>query len=699
MGYLRDRMGKIVAGVIGVSLLAFIVTEVVSSGGAFFKEDTKTIGEVFGDKIATADYNAAVDQSAEQFKQQSGQGSLNSQISSYIQENTWNQLISRVMIKHEAAKIGLQVTPDETQAMTSGSNPSAEVMRAFTNPQTGQFDKTNLNSTLQRLRSLPDTDPDKQRWLTFVEQLVESKLAEKYISAVTNGLYVNTLEAKDDYEAKNKLVSFKYALLDYQSVPDSKVTLTDADYQEYYDAHKGDFKNAAESRTIQYVSFNGSPSKADSAVVKTQTEKLKADFQAAANDSLFVQINSENKAPFTYKHKGELAPALDSVMFNAAPGFVYGPYVENGYYALAKLVDSRMSPDSVTAKHILFSPAEGGAEKALAKADSVKKLIEGGSKTFADMAKMYSVDQQSAVKGGEVGTFGRGAMVPAFEEAAFNGKAGDYKIVTSQYGVHLIYIESQKGSSKVVKVAVVDKPLLASSKTQSAAYSKAQSFLLSVSKADFEAEAKKAGLEVKTADVTGSAATVQGLESARDLVRWAFTAAKGDVYQEVYASGDQDVVARLTEIKPQGTLSLEAVKKQIEPMVRNQVKAKSLTEKFQSALNGASTIEQVAQKAGTTVNPIQNIVFANPMIPGGGVEYKLIGTVFGSQVNKLSKPVAGQQGVFVFAVNGFTNPAPLANAVIQKQQIAQAIAQRSQGQLLEALKNKGNVKDYRAKLL
>ena len=96
---------------------------------------------------------------------------------------------------------------------------------------------------------------------------------------------------------------------------------------------------------------------------------------------------------------------------------------------------------------------------------------------------------------------------------------------------------------------------------------------------------------------------------------------------------------------------------------------------------------------------MQNIVFANPVIPGASAEYKVVGTVFGSKINKISKPIAGQQGVYVFTVNSFINPAPLTNAVREKQQIAQALLQRSEGQIFEALKDKDNVKDYRAKLL
>jgi peptidyl-prolyl cis-trans isomerase D len=698
MGYLRDRMGKIVAIVIGLSLFAFIATEAVKSGGSFFKDDNSELGSVGGDKIALEDFNQGVEQSSAQFKQQSGQSSLTPQITSYIQDNVWNQLVTKAIIEKEVDKLGLMVSPDETQSMTSGNNPSPQVIQAFTDPQTGKFDRNNVINVINSIRNMKDDNPQKKQWNDFVTKLIESKLGEKYMSMVTNGLYVNSLDAKDAYEAKNKLVSFKYATLDYASIPDSKVTLTDADYSSYYDEHKNEFKNQQETRSINYVTFNASPSKEDSATIKDQISKLLPDFKASTNDSLFVQINSETKTPIVYQHKGQLDPKLDTVMFQASAGFVYGPYLSNGSYKLAKLVDSRVGPDSVKAKHILISPVAGVA-KALVTADSIKKIIESGKKTFADMAQTYSVDKGSAAKGGELGTFGRGAMVPVFEDAVFNGKKGEIKVVVSQFGVHIIQIEDQKGSSKVVKVAVIDKPLTASSKTQSIAYSKAQAFLIALNKDNFDQEVKKSGLKLQTAnDIPGVAASLAGLSEARDIVRWAYKSDKGTVSDQVFTSGDQYVVAQLTEIKPKGILALDLVKKQIRPAVMIQVKSKMLSDKFAAATSGSSSIEQIAQKAGAKVTPVQNIVFANPVIPGSSAEYKVVGAVFGSQPNKISKPIAGQQGVFVFTVNNFINPAPLANAVREKEQIQQALLQRSQG-LFEALKDKDNVKDNRAKLL
>lgn len=700
MGFLRERMGKILAFFIGFALLAFIVGEVARSGGSFFRDDRNLLGEVGGEKIAYDEFNKKLEQNSAQFKQQSGTGVLTPQITSYVQETTWNQMVSQQILKKEIERLGLVVGTDEAKSMISGTDPNPQIVQAFGDPKTGQLDRTKLNTFLNNLQASKADDPLRAQWQEFTIQMIEAKSAEKYMALVTNGLYVNSLEAKDDYEAKNKLANFKYASLDYASIPDSKVTITEDDYKSYYDEHKTEFNAPQELRTFDYVSINAAPSKEDTLAIKAQADKLAADFKASTNDSLFVQINSETKTPLKYQKKGQLEPKLDSIMFSAEKGFTYGPYLSNGSYKIAKLVNSRNEPDSLHARHILLDPStNGGLEKAQAKADSIVKLLKSG-RSFAELSNTFSSDKAAAAKGGDLGTFDRSRMFEEFSDGVFGAKKGDLKIVISRAGVHIVEILDEKGSSKFVELAIVDKPLRASNATQTAAYSKAQTFLANLADDNFDAQAKKVGLIKKTAtDVTGTAASIQGVESARDLVKWAFGADKGAFSDKVYTSGDQYLVAHLVQIKPKGTLSLEDVKKQIEPMVKNRVKAKQLVEKFQSALNGASSIDQVAQKAGSTVVPVQNIVFANPIIPGASAEYKVIGTVFGSKPNKISKPVEGQQGVYVFVLDNFTNPAPLTDALKIKQTLAQGLLQRSDSQIFDALKDKANVKDHRAKFL
>lgn len=699
MSFLRNRLGLIMVIVIGLALFAFIIGEVVHYGSSFMNGDRTTIGEVAGEKITYDEFNAKLDQNTQNFKQQSNQASMNPQMTSYVQQTTWNQTVSQVILQKQISKLGIAVGDDESKALIQGSNPSQQIIQAFTNRETGQFDRRQLGAFLQNISSSKADPATKAQWANFVNQIIEGKKSEKYLSLVRNGLYVNTLEAKDDYEARNKIANFKYINLDYASIPDNQVKLADDDYKTYYNEHKNEFKNPEETRSFDYVVFNATPSKADTAVVKDQISKLLEGFKASKNDSLFIAINANTPAHLVYQKKGQLEPKLDSMMFAAAPGFVYGPYFSNGAYKLAKLVNVQVGPDSVKARHILINPATaGGVDKALAKADSLKKLIQSGKQTFADLAKTNSIDG-SAAKGGELGTFARGAMVPVFEDAVFTGKKGDFKIVNSQFGVHLIEIEDQKGSSKVVKVAVVDKALAPSSKTTSAAYAQAQAFLSKVSGSSFEQEVKAEKLKKLTAeDVTATASSATGLENARDVVKWAFGAKTGDVSNQVFElnSTNQYVVAQLQAIKPKGVLALGLVKKQIEAAVRNQVKAKMLEEKF-TAVKEASDLDKIAAAVHGKVTPVQNVVFANPIIPGIAQENKVIGAIFGSQLHKVSKPVAGQNGVYVYMVDSFNNPPAINNTFKDRQQIAQATLQRIDTDVFNVLKEKANVKDYRAK--
>jgi peptidyl-prolyl cis-trans isomerase D len=253
--------------------------------------------------------------------------------------------------------------------------------------------------------------------------------------------------------------------------------------------------------------------------------------------------------------------------------------------------------------------------------------------------------------------------------------------VTSQFGVHLIRIDKQIGNSKVVKLAYIEKNLVASSKTKDAAYKKATKFLSEVNADNFSQMAKKYGYTLAVADkITASQGYAPGLDNPRPMIKDAYAASKGDVLGQVYQMENAYVVAQLTDIRPKGLLPLESVKKEIEPMVRIAVKGKMLSEKANAALQGASNLNQVAQKLGKTVTPVQNIVFANPILPGAAQENKLIGAVFGSKQGKLGGPVEGERGVYVFAANSFSNPAPLANTYKQKETMSLGIAQRALGQ-------------------
>ncbi|SUI97795.1 Foldase protein prsA 1 precursor [Sphingobacterium spiritivorum] len=696
MTFLRNRAGLIVT-VIGIAIVAFLLGDVVRTGAPFWASSQNQVGSVNGESISYPDFNVQVEQASAMFQQQMGGGSLTPQMKNYAVQQVWNQFVTKEILKQEVEKIGLSVGKDELNALVNGPNPSYQIVQAFTNPQTGQFDKAQLNMFLSRLKS--DGTPEmQQQWEMLLEGVRDERMGTKYTNLLNNSIYVTSLEANDDYIQRNKLANFKYVLLDYSSIKDADIKLTDADYKEYYDENKNAFKNPEETRSIEYVLVDGRPNQRDTAATLAVVQKLKADLAASTNDSLFASVNSDTKYPYTYLKKGQVSPALDSVLFNAPVGATVGPFLSNGVYEIAKIKDATFSPDSVKASHILLNPtAEGGVDKAKAKADSIKNLIAKGE-AFGPLAIQFSQDEGSKANGGDLGTFGRGRMVPEFDKAVFEGKTGDVLIVNSQFGVHIVKIEKQIGNSKVVKAAIVDKTISSGKETIDAAYAKANSFFSALDKDNFKAVATKQGLKDATAKrVTAMDNTLDGNEVPRELLRWAFEAKKGDVTDKVYETDHTFIVARLADIQPKGILPLEAIKADIETPVRNLVKARQLKEKAENALKGASSIDQVGQKLGKSPIQVENIVLANPVIPGVALENAVVGTVFGLQPNKPSTAIKGNQGVYVVQVNGFVNPKNQVATEIkaQQKQLIASKAQRSWNSIFKALQDKAKIDDNR----
>ena len=119
---------------------------------------------------------------------------------------------------------------------------------------------------------------------------------------------------------------------------------------------------------------------------------------------------------------------------------VVGPFATQQGYTLFRYNGSVPSNEVFAkASHILINQF-GSDEKNLEEANKLyDRLIAGAN--FAALAKEFSKDPGSAVKGGDLGYFGKGMMVKEFEDACFNGKVGEVqKPVKTNYGYHIIKV-------------------------------------------------------------------------------------------------------------------------------------------------------------------------------------------------------------------------------------------------------------------
>jgi len=103
--------------------------------------------------------------------------------------------------------------------------------------------------------------------------------------------------------------------------------------------------------------------------------------------------------------------------------------------------DKFRQPEERRASHILIASEKLGKDKAKTKAEGLLKEVQKNPAGFADLAKKNSDDPGSAAKGGDLGFFGHGMMVKAFEETAFTLKEGEISgVVESDFGFHIIKV-------------------------------------------------------------------------------------------------------------------------------------------------------------------------------------------------------------------------------------------------------------------
>lgn len=695
---IRNRAGLLIAVVIGIALLGFILDDLLRSGGFLFSDSQYEIAKVNGTSIELQEYQRKVDELTENTKRNSGKEAIDEQTSEMIKDQAWESIIKSYVMEKEYNELGIGVCPDELFDIVQGNNihPQVQQIPIFQNKATGQFDR---NLVIQFLKNIDkdETGVARSSWLAFEEALTQDQKTAKYNNLIKKGLYITNYQAKQEALEKNEKVNFKFIYENFKSISDSSITVTDAEIKKYYEDHKYKYEQDA-SRDVEYVTFDIVASKEDFNDAEKWINDIKADFISTEDPKQFVNANSDNPFVNKFYKKGDLPANIDSMMFSQEKGFVYGPYFENNIYKIAKIIKVENLPDTVKASHILIQPNEQVPDLARARAivDSLKTLVENGA-SFEELAMKFGTDGTKD-KGGDLGWFKYDAMVSPFNDSCFFGKKGDLKIAVTQFGVHLIKIYDKGPESKQIQIASLEREVTPSQKTFDSYYSKASEFAgVNNTKEKFEIAVKDQGLLKKLGSyLKEDTKTISGLESPRELVRWAFNAEtkKGDV-SKVFEFGSRYVVAIVTEVREKGYADVESVKEELETNVKKDKKAEQLITKLSPA-SSASNIDEAASKAGLQVQQADNISFSSFSLPGVGVEPDVIVNALEIEKGKVSKPIKGANGVFVLSVTEKI-PAGELNEASEKDRLTQTTQSKVDYQAFEALKKAANVVDKRIK--
>lgn len=273
-------------------------------------------------------------------------------------------------------------------------------------------------------------------------------------------------------------------------------------------------------------------------------------------------------------------------------------------------------PEERRAAHILIGLEKLDKAKAKAKAEEVLKEVKKNPAAFADLAKKNSDDPGSAAKGGDLGFFGRGAMVKAFEESAFALKEGETSgVVESEFGFHIIKLTAVR-AAKEKPLAEVRGEIEAELKKTAASRKFAEAAeaftnLVYEQSDSLKPAAEKFKLEVKKSGwLTRQANPANGPLGNEKLVAALFgdDAVKNKRNTEVVEIAPNTLVAaRIAEYKPAALRPFDEVRSSVETLLKRQealaAVQKEGQEKLAALQKGEDKLAWGAAKAVSRLDP------------------------------------------------------------------------------------------------
>jgi peptidyl-prolyl cis-trans isomerase D len=698
---LREKAGPLLAIVIGFSLLLFVVSDFFGSNTSQRRKANKyyQLATIDGETVSYQDFEARVQELVDIYKM-SGSSEVNDEMMQSLREQVWQQMLSEKLMGKTYRQVGLGVSPDEVEMLVFGDDPHPIVRQLFTDPGTGTFNESFL---VNFLKATETDDATKRYWLFFEDQIINDRLNTKLVNLMSKGLYVTGKQSEFENSLNGNTVSFSYMVRNYAAIPDSLVKVTPDEIRSYYDKHKDNFKRGA-TRDMEYITFEIAPSEADMKETETWAINEKENFATATDVIQYINLTADTRHTGFYLTTEDLPESLRPLAEAGDKSAVAGPYLENGSYKLARIIDIAERPDSVRAAHILLSPNPTRPLAQVRKeADSLIALVRSGI-DFNVLAMANSDDQGSAQVGGDLGWFSEGMMIIPFNNACFSNKKGDIVTAETTYGIHIIKILDQSRRVRKYDIGIVDRQVIPSSMTTQRIYSEASQFAgTNDTYEKFNKAVAEGNLNKKLAlNVTPDQKELPGLTQSRGLVMALFQNSKaGSIVldnssQAVFELPDQYVVAYCSRAQEEGVAPVEDVASDIRFILAKKKKAEVIVAEMKKLEAEGKNLNEIAAHYNTTVQDASGINFRSYSIPGAGIEPALISAASASEAGKLSKPVEGNNGVYIFMVSDAA-PVVAEELAMVKERMNSSYQIRASYEAYQALRDKNEVKDMRYK--
>ena len=642
---LRDKGGKFLVFVVGFSIAAFVLGDILGPNSSLIGQNRNIVGSINGEEIDLVRFNAVYEELTYNFSLNNGRSPTQQEVSE-LRDQAWERLINDISYVEEFNKIGLTVTDKESVDMVQGNNIHPMIIQAFSDPSTGSFNKDNVIGYLQNLSNQPANQ--QQAWFSFESNLKPMRLRTKYDNLIAQSTYYNSLDAEAEYFNTSSQIDLAYFYIPFFAVSDTLFDVSTNEMRSYLNKNKSDY-NQDETRSIDYAFFSVQPSAEDSTFFENEINDIRSNLMSSniIDDSTYAVINSDSFNPYIKFNPDELPTDL----VGKDVGFITEPTYENGSISIKKL--SKIDQDAqekARAKHILLRFDDSNKSTVRTEANRILNLLRSGS-DFEETARTYSQDG-SASNGGDLGWFTDGMMVKPFQDAVFSRRRSGLipRIIETDFGFHIINVTYPKTRTSYF-VANISKDILPSDNTRNNIYRSAELFKLDIKStedvfSDYLKENNIIGGNIS--DIDKNSTEVGTIPNARNVILWSYSDDRyvGEV-SDVLETDEGYIVAQINEMKDEGTKKLDEVENSIKRRIIDEKKYEYLKE----ILTDYSSLQDLKDNSGLgDIYRSSGLSMSENSLSNVGFSPESIGTAFSMQEGELTRPFKIDGGVIVLGL-------------------------------------------------
>jgi len=685
--------------VIGMALFAFVISGVFD-GNSASNGPTDPIALVNEEEIDVTFFRQMVEQTERAYNYSTLQ-SVNL---------VWNQALRNTIFEQEYEKLGIDAGKDQLEQIISSDD--AVVNNPSFQNEAGFFDFGIFTDFIAQMRI--QEPAAYENWKAQEKSITGVAKQRIYLDLIKSSGSMTETEAKALYHFENDNINIEYVQIPFDVIPDSLVSVTDAEIKRYIKDHEMDYERDS-SRNLQFVSFDESPTQDDLDRIRLRLEGLK-DERIAYNDvskltdtiegfkntkNIIDFVDQYSEVPFdsVFRPRGQFNNEYADILFGLEVGEVFGPYRDSNYFKISRLLD-RKENASLRASHILIA-YEGATraeeitrskEEAKREANRVFRLARRGNDNFEELAREYS-DGPTKNRGGDLGFFQEGQMAQEFFNYVDKNKVGRIGLVETEFGFHIIKVTDKDDLAMIADVAI---EAIASDETANEVFRKATKFEMeSNDTKDFLATAEKYNYQVRPVrQISVLEENMPGLYNQRQIVRWGFEddTKVGDIRRFSLTGGGGYAVVQLTAINKKGLASIDEVGAQVRNIITQNKKAALIKKQYESI----NSLEALAEDEDLTIETASAINQKNPTLVGAGNEPYVVGAAFVMEEGTLSGLIQGERGIYKVKLLKKNEAEPLEDYnKFSKEYLRQASFTLLENVFL-ALESNANIEDNRA---